>query len=129
MSQTTTRTHTCVCWHPPGPTWPCTSCTTAKGSTAPSQRLPWWASGCPLSQEVKAGRSEDTGERAPLWKKHLTLSLCGRLVSSHTVPLMTSDACLTVVWPIGGNLDLILLCSSTSVQYEDNPMGPYLKQL
>lgn len=68
------RTLTCVCWHPPGTTWPYTTCTTAKESAAQKWRLKWWGSGCPLSQEEKAGRSEDRGETCNIYELvHKTL--------------------------------------------------------
>lgn len=56
-----THTHTCVCWHLPGTTWSCTTFTMARESAAQKKWLAWWGSGCRLSQEVKAGRSEDMG--------------------------------------------------------------------
>lgn len=85
---TTTRKPTCVCWHRPGTTWCCTTSITAKESGTHKKWPAWWGSGCPLSQEAKAGRSEARSSRTIrnlfrnswtffLWCMQLLLALLG----------------------------------------------------
>lgn len=96
-----THTHTCVCWSPLGTTCTCTTCTTVRESAAKRKRQVLWGSGCPLSQEVKAGRSEDRGrksypypEMTCLWLIHLV---------SYSSPHVNSQGIrnLTGVWQAG----------------------------